>query len=203
MASRTTDLHLAQDAAADALITGDPLALLIGMLLDQQVPMEWAFGAPKVLADRLGADRLDAAAIADFEPEAFAELAARKPAIHRYPGSMAKRVQQLCAHLVQEYDGDATAVWRDAGSGAELMRRLTALPGFGKNKAQIFLALLGKQLGVRPEGWRAAAGPYGEDGARRSVADIRDDTTLAEVREYKQQQKDAAKAAKGKATAAG
>lgn len=195
MASRRTDLHLAQDADADALLTRDPLALLIGMLLDQQVPMEWAFGAPKVLADRMGTDRLDPAAIAAFEPEAFADLAARKPAIHRYPGSMAKRIQQLCAHIVQEYDSDVTAVWSDASSGAELLRRLTGLPGFGKNKAQIFLALLGKQLGVRPDGWRAAAGPLGEDGVRRSVADIRDDTTLAEVREYKQQQKKQAKQA--------
>ncbi|MQA77484.1 MAG: Fe-S cluster assembly protein HesB [Streptosporangiales bacterium] len=197
MARGTYDLHLAQDSAADALLSRDPLALLVGMLLDQQVPMEWAFGAPRILAERLGGDRLDAAEIATYDPDKFASLASTTPAIHRFPGSMAKRIQQLCTFLVEQYDGDASAVWTSAESGRDLQKRLTALPGFGKQKAQIFAALLGKQLDVRPEGWREAAGPYGEDGVHRSVADIRDEASLAAVREHKKEQKRAASAAKG------
>ncbi|MQA01444.1 MAG: Fe-S cluster assembly protein HesB [Streptosporangiales bacterium] len=197
MASGKPDLHLAQDPDADALLSRDPLALLTGMLLDQQVAMEWAFGAPKLLADRLGSKRLVAADIVAHDPEQFVTLACTPPAIHRYPAAMARRIQKMCTYLVEEYDGDAAAVWKDAASGRDLIRRLTALPGFGKQKAQIFTALLGKQLGVRPDGWREAAGAYGEDGVRMSVADILDETTLAEVREYKREQKRAAKAAKG------
>lgn len=159
--------------------------------------MEWAFGAPKLLADRLGSKRLVAADIVAHDPEQFVTLACTPPAIHRYPAAMARRIQKMCTYLVEEYDGDAAAVWKDAASGRDLIRRLTALPGFGKQKAQIFTALLGKQLGVRPDGWREAAGAYGEDGVRMSVADILDETTLAEVREYKREQKRAAKAAKG------
>ncbi|HEX6447810.1 MAG TPA: HhH-GPD-type base excision DNA repair protein [Streptosporangiales bacterium] len=196
MVSGNPELHLAQDADADALLSADPLALLIGMLLDQQVPMEWAFGAPKILAERLGTARLDAAEIAAHDPDDFVALASKTPAIHRFPGSMAKRVQQLCAYLVEHYDGDAAAVWASAGSGRELYKRLTELPGYGKQKAQIFLALLGKQLGVRPDGWRQAAGAYGEEGTRMSVADIRDEASLAEVREYKREHKRAAAAAR-------
>lgn len=197
MASGKPDLHLAQDPDADALLSRDPLALLTGMLLDQQVAMEWAFGAPKLLADRLGSKRLVAADIVAHDPEQFVTLACTPPAIHRYPAAMARRIQKMCTYLVEEYDGDAAAVWKDAASGRDLIRRLTALPGFGKQKAQIFTALLGKQLGVQPDGWREAAGAYGEDGVRMSVADILDETTLAEVREYKREQKRAAKAAKG------
>lgn len=182
-------LRISQDPAADALLARDPFALLVGMLLDQQVPMEWAFTAPRVLAERLGRDMLDPGEVAAYEPEAFAELATRKPAIHRYPGAMAKRIQQLALHLVERYDGDAAAVWTRAQTGAELLRGLTGLPGFGRQKAQIFLALLGKQLGVRPDGWREAAGGYGEEGSRRSVADVCDAATLAEVREYKREYK--------------
>ncbi|MFF5439658.1 HhH-GPD-type base excision DNA repair protein [Streptomyces achromogenes] len=191
-------LHLAQDPAADALLGRSPLAALTGMLLDQQIPMEWAFKGPRTIADRLGTEDLDAHEIAAMDPEAFAALLSGKPAVHRYPGSMAKRIQQLCQYLVEHYDGDAEAVWRDAGSGRELLRRLEELPGFGKQKAQIFLALLGKRLGVAPEGWREAAGAYGEPGSYRSVADITGPESLAKVRAHKQEMKAAAKAAKKK-----
>ncbi|MEV3931048.1 HhH-GPD-type base excision DNA repair protein [Streptomyces sp. NPDC049944] len=190
-------LRIAQEPDADALLGSSPLAALVGMLLDQQVPMEWAFTGPLTLARRMGSDDLDARAIAAYDPEAFTGLFTEKPALHRYPGSMAKRVQQLCQFLVAEYDGRAEAVWADAATGAELLKRLNALPGFGTQKAQIFLALLGKQLGVRPTGWREAAGAYGEKGSHRSVADITGPESLAEVRAHKQQAKAAAKAAGG------
>ncbi|MFI0229104.1 HhH-GPD-type base excision DNA repair protein [Streptomyces sp. NPDC017086] len=186
-------LHLAQDPAADALLGRSPLAALTGMLLDQQIPMEWAFKGPRTIADRLGTEDLDAHEIAATDPEAFAALLAEKPAVHRYPGSMAKRVQQLCQYLVEHYDGDAEAVWRDASSGAELLRRLEELPGFGRQKAQIFLALLGKRLGVAPAGWREAAGAYGEPDTFRSVADITGPESRAKVRAFKQQTKAAKK----------
>ncbi|WP_330289523.1 HhH-GPD-type base excision DNA repair protein [Streptomyces sp. NBC_00576] len=189
-------LHLAQDSEADALLGRSPLAALTGMLLDQQVPMEWAFKGPATIAQRLGADDLDAHEIASYDPEAFAALLSDKPAVHRYPGSMAKRIQQLCQYLVEHYDGDAEGVWRDAATGQELLKRLTDLPGFGKQKAQIFLALLGKQLGVQPKGWREAAGAYGEPKSFRSVADITGPESLIKVRAHKQEMKAAAKAAK-------
>ncbi|MFZ3558781.1 MULTISPECIES: HhH-GPD-type base excision DNA repair protein [unclassified Streptomyces] len=189
-------LHLAQEPAADELLGRSPLAALVGMLLDQQVPMEWAFAGPRTIADRLGVDDLDAYEIAAQDPEAFAALLSEKPAVHRYPGSMAKRVQQLCQYLVDHYDGDAAAVWEGVDTGKEVLRRLNELPGFGKQKAQIFLALLGKQLGVRPTGWREAAGAYGEPKAFRSVADITGPESLTKVRAHKQEMKAAAKAAK-------
>ena len=192
-------LHLAQDPEADELLGRSPLAALVGMLLDQQVPMEWAFKGPRTIADRLGADDLDAHDIAAQDPEAFAALLSEKPAVHRYPGSMAKRVQQLCQYLVEHYDGDPEALWKDAGTGKELLKRLEELPGFGKQKAQIFLALLGKQLGVRPTGWREAAGSYGEPTSFRSVADITGPDSLAKVRAHKQEMKAAAKARKASA----
>ncbi len=166
------------------------------MFCDQQVPMEWAFKGPATIARRLGADDLDAHEIAAYDPEAFAALLSDKPAVHRYPGSMAKRIQQLCQYLVEHYDGDAEGVWRDAATGQELLKRLSDLPGFGKQKAQIFLALLGKQLGVRPTGWREAAGAYGEAKSFRSVADITGPESLVKVRAHKQEMKAAAKAAK-------
>ncbi|GGV83173.1 MULTISPECIES: HhH-GPD-type base excision DNA repair protein [Streptomyces] len=190
------DLHLAQDPDADALLSRSALAALIGMLLDQQIPMEWAFKGPATIARRMGTQDLDAHEIVAFEPETFAQLLSDKPAVHRYPAAMAKRIQQLCRYLVEHYDGDAEAIWRDADSGPELLRRLQELPGFGKQKAQIFVALLGKQLGVRPEGWRQAAGAYGEEDAYRSVADITGPESLARVRAFKQETKAAAKAAK-------
>ncbi|KOU45134.1 Fe-S cluster assembly protein HesB [Streptomyces sp. MMG1522] len=193
-------LRITQSPEADALLGRSPLAALVGMLLDQQVPMEWAFTGPYTLAERMGADDLDAGRIAAYDPDAFTGLFTAKPALHRYPASMAQRVQQLCQFLVAEYDGDASAVWRDAATGGELLKRLNALPGFGKQKAQIFLALLGKRFGVRPKGWREAAGPYGEAGSHRSVADITGPESLAEVRAYKQEAKAAAKAAAKKTT---
>jgi len=182
----TRTLRLAQDRDADELLSHDPLALLVGMLLDQQFPMERAFRAPWQLAQRLGRRRLDAAEIAAWDPDGLAKLMARPPALHRYPAAMAGRIQVLCAYLLKEYHGDAAELWRDAASGAELLKRVRALPGFGEQKARIFVALLGKQLGVRPEGWREAAGPYGLEGTHRSVADVTDADSLARVRAFKQ-----------------
>ncbi|MFF4270682.1 HhH-GPD-type base excision DNA repair protein [Streptomyces sp. NPDC001536] len=193
-------LHLAQDPEADELLGRSPLAALVGMLLDQQVPMEWAFKGPRTIADRLGLDDLDAHEIAAQDPDAFAALLSDKPAVHRYPGSMAKRIQQLCQYLVEHYDGNAELVWKGVEDGRELLRRLEELPGFGKQKAQIFLALLGKQLGVQPKGWRQAAGAYGETGSFRSVADITGPESLVKVRAHKQEMKAAAKAAKAAGT---
>jgi uncharacterized HhH-GPD family protein len=191
----TPSLRLAQDERADALLSRDPFALLVGMLLDQQIPMEWAFTGPWTIAERLGTSSLDPRIVAGHDPDAFVAVMSGPPAVHRYPASMGARVQKLAAFVVERYDGDASRLWVDAGSGAELKRRLAQLPGFGDQKARIFLALLGKQLGVQPEGWRAAAGTYGDDGSRRSVADVVDGESLAEVRVYKRQQKAAAKTA--------
>ncbi|MFE9404397.1 HhH-GPD-type base excision DNA repair protein [Streptomyces sp. NPDC006530] len=192
-----TTLRLAQQPEADELLGRSPLAALVGMLLDQQIPMEWAFCGPYTIAQRMRVDDLDAGAIAAYDPEAFAELLREKPAVHRYPGSMAKRIQQLCGFLVEEYGGDAAGVWTGVASGAELLSRLKALPGFGEQKAKIFLALLGKQLGVRPSGWREAAGAYGEAGCFRSVADITGAESLAKVRAHKREVKGAARGASG------
>ncbi|MHB9860259.1 HhH-GPD-type base excision DNA repair protein [Streptomyces sp. YIM S03343] len=191
-------LHLAQDPEADALLGRSPLAALVGMLLDQQVPMEWAFRGPATIAQRMGAADLDAHEIAVQDPDDFAALLSEKPAVHRYPGSMAKRIQQLCQYLVEHYDGNAELVWKGVDEGQELLKRLQDLPGFGKQKAQIFLALLGKRFGVSPRGWREAAGAYGDSGCYRSVADITGPESLARVRAHKQEMKAAARAAKGK-----
>jgi uncharacterized HhH-GPD family protein len=179
-------LQLAQDRDADALLDRNPLALLVGMLLDQQFPMERAFAAPAELARRLGVDRLGARALAEHDPDALAAVFTGPPALHRYPAAMAGRVQALAAVVVERYDGDAAGLWRDVPDAATLLRRLTALPGFGTQKAQIFVALLGKQRGVTPSGWREAAGAYGEEGSHRSVADVVDPVSLARVREFKQ-----------------
>ncbi len=188
-------VRIAQDPAADELLGRDPLALLIGMLLDQQFPMERAFGAPRLLADRLGVDTLSASQLADADAEELVAVFRGPPALHRYPGAMAARTQELCRLLVDRYDGRAEGLWADAPDGPALLTRLGELPGFGAQKSKIFLALLGKQYGVAPPGWREAAGDYGQDGARRSVADITGPESLAEVRAAKQQQKQAAKAA--------
>jgi uncharacterized HhH-GPD family protein len=187
-------LNLAQQPDADALLDRDPFALLVGMLLDQQVPMEKAFSGPYVLARRMGVDELDAAEIASFGPAAFAEMFVGPPAIHRFPGAMAARVQELARRVAVDYGGDAAAVWSTASSGKQLLDRLAALPGFGPQKAKIFLALLGKQRGVRPRGWREAAGEYGTDGIYHSVADVTDADSLLKVREHKKEMKAAAKA---------
>jgi uncharacterized HhH-GPD family protein len=189
-------LQLAQDPDADALLDRDPLALLIGMLLDQQFPMERAFAGPRLLADRLGVDGLDAAALAAEDPEKLAKAFQGPPAVHRYPGSMAARTQEVCRLLVERYGGRAEALWDGVPDGATLVRRVGELPGFGAQKSRIFVALLGKQYGVTPPGWREAAGAYGEEGSRRSVADITGPESLAEVRRFKQEQKQAAKTAR-------
>ena len=186
-------LRLAQDPDADALLTSNPLALLMGMLLDQQFPLEWAFRAPWRLAQRMERTSLDAAELAGWDPEAFVKLMAGPPALHRYPAAMAERVQALCRVVVDQYGGDAAALWQTAGTGKELLARLRALPGFGEQKARIFVALLGKQLGVRPEGGGEVAGPYGEDGSRRSAGAVTVPETLAEVRAFKQAAKRTAK----------
>ena len=188
----TRELHITGDESADRLLSDDDFALLTGMLLDQQVPMETAFAGPAKLRDRLGG--LDASGIAHMDPEAFQAAFAEKPAVHRFPGSMAKRVQQLAVAVVEEWGGDAGAIWRDGDpDGPEVLRRLQALPGFGEQKAKIFLALLGKQAGFDGAGWADASAPYGEQGAKRSVADIVDPASLAEVRATKQAAKAAAK----------
>jgi uncharacterized HhH-GPD family protein len=189
-------LQLTQDPVADALLSEDPFALLVGMLLDQQIAMEVAFAGPKKIADRLGG--LDARLIADADPERFAAVCAQTPAVHRFPGSMAKRVQDLAREIVERYHGDTAGLWTEGDpDGAEVLRRLRALPGFGEQKARIFLALLGKQYGVTPKGWRAAAGDYGRDGTHMSVADVVDKGSLDQVRAYKKKMK-AAKAAGAK-----
>ncbi|UWZ38326.1 Fe-S cluster assembly protein HesB [Dactylosporangium roseum] len=180
------------DDDANQLLTRSPLALLIGMVLDQQVPLEKAFSSPHVLARRIGHEPT-AEELAAYDPEALVEIFARTPALHRFPKAMAARVREVCQALVDRYDGDAAGLWGGVETGQELLRRVGALPGFGKQKAQIFVALLGKQYGVRPDGWRAAAGAYGEQGSYRSVADIVDAASLAKVREYKQAMKAAAK----------
>ncbi|RVW00917.1 HhH-GPD-type base excision DNA repair protein [Rhodococcus spongiicola] len=191
------NLNLTGDPAADALLASDPLALLIGMLLDQQVPMETAFAGPKKLDDRLGG--LDVHTIAEMNPDDFIAVCAQPPAVHRFPKSMGQRIQSLCAYIAERYDGDAAAIWTSGEpDGKEVLRRLKALPGYGDQKARIFLALLGKQIGVQLPGWREAAGAYGDEGARRSIADVVDRQTLLEVREFKQAAKAAAKAAKKK-----
>ena len=184
-------LFITGDEQADALLGTEPLALLIGMLLDQQVSMELAFAGPLKLRRRLG--ELDAGRIADMDPERFAEVCAEKPSIHRFPRSMAARIQELCQALVDDYDADAEAVWLDAGSGDDLVARLEALPGFGAEKSRIFTAVLAKRLGVTPAGWEQAAAPFSDD-QRRSVADAVDPAALAEVRAWKRAKKAAGKA---------
>ena len=189
----TKRLCLAQDPHADELLSDSPLALLIGMVLDQQIPLEWAFKGPLMLTQRLGRD-LDAADLAGRDPDALAKLFSTPPALHRFPGSMAGRVQELCRIIADDYGNDAANVWQGAKDGNELLKRIEALPGFGKQKAKIFIALLGKQLGVRPKGWREAAGEFGEDKSFRSVADITSGKSLEKVRAYKKEMKAAAKA---------
>lgn len=182
--------HITGEATSDAVLDQHPFAVLLGMMLDQQYPMEHAFRGPAKILERFGT--LDPARIAEADPEQFAALCATPPAVHRFPGSMAARTQALAALVVEEYDGDTARLWTEAGSGKDLLRRVMALPGFGKQKAQIFVALLAKQLGVRPDGWEAAAGSYAEEG-HRSVADVVDAASLQKVRDFKKQKKAEAK----------
>ena len=186
-------ISLPVDAEANELLTRSPLALLIAMLLDQQVPLERAFAAPADLVRRLGHEP-DATELAAYDPDALVAVFAERPALHRFPKAMAARTQALCQALVSSYGGDASLVWSTASSGAELLKRVSSLPGFGEQKAKIFVALLGKRLGVCPPGWRDAAGAYGDEGSYMSVADITDAESLARVRSYKQSLKAAAKA---------
>lgn len=185
-------LNLTGDAEADKLLSDDPFALLTGMLLDQQIGMEVAFAGPKKIAERM--DGFSVTKIAECDLDEFVELCLQKPAVHRYGGSMGKRVHALAQYVVEHYDGHTEGIWTVGDpDGKEVFNRLKALPGYGDQKARIFLALLGKQLGVRPEGWREAAGAYGDEDARRSIADVVDDTTLREVRSFKKAAKAAAK----------
>jgi len=187
------ELHLTGDPAADKLLNDDPFALLVGMLLDQQYPMEHAFAGPRKIADRM--DGFDIAKIAATDVETFVEMCVVPPAIHRYGGSMARRVHALAQHIIETYDGHTDGIWtagRPKPDAAEVLKRLRALPGFGEQKAKIFLALLGKQRGVAPKGWREAAGSYGDRGSRRSIADVTNAETLAQVRAFKKAAKAAA-----------
>jgi uncharacterized HhH-GPD family protein len=186
-------MSLPIDAEANKLLGEDPLALLIGMVLDQQIPLEKAFSSPYVLAQRLG-HAPTAPELADYDPDALIAIFATPPALHRFPKAMALRVQEVCRALVEHYDGAAAELWTGAADGKELLKRVASLPGFGKQKSQIFVALLGKQYGVEPAGWREAAGGYGEDGSFKSVADIVDGESLGKVRAYKKEMKAAAKA---------
>jgi len=192
VATVTAKLPLTGDEQADRLLEDDPLALLVGMLLDQQVPMEKAFHSPYDLKQRLG-DKLEAADIASRDTDELRELFKERPALHRFPGAMAERTQELCRRLVERYDGDAHRVWASAATGDELVANLRELPGFGEQKARVFTALLAKRLGVQPPGWEQAAGPYGQPG-HYSVADIDGPDSLIAVRAYKKEQKARAKA---------
>ncbi len=187
-------LYLSGEPDADALLSRDPLALLIGMVLDQQVPLERAFRSPFDLQERLGSE-LDASVLASMDPEALAAVFGERPALHRFPKSLAGRVQELCAVIVDDYGGDPAARWTSAAAGKQLLANVKSLPGFGEQKARIFVALLGKQRGVRPKGWEQAAAPFGAKGSFRSVADIDSPEALAKVRRYKQKMKAEAKAA--------
>ena len=183
-------LYITGDDDADGLLNTDGTALLVGMLLDQQVPMEWAFAGPATLRRRLG--HLDATRIAELDQDAFVAVCCEKPAIHRFPASMGRRIHDLCSALVDRFDGDGTNVWVGVADGQELYRRLRTLPGYGDEKAKIFVALLGKRMGVQPDGWSDAAGKFGDD-VPRSVADIHDTASLGKVREWKKAQKAAKK----------
>lgn len=187
-------LHLPVSDEANELLSRSPLALLLAMMLDQQVPLEKAFSSPYELARRLGHEPT-AAELAEFDPDALVAIFSERPALHRFPRAMAGRAQELARQLVDQYDGDAAGVWTGVETGQELIARLSKLAGFGGYKAQITTALLGKQLGVQPAGWREAAGHFGHEGSHYSVADIVDDASLVAVRAYKKDVKAAAKAA--------
>jgi len=191
-------LHLSQDPEADALLARNPFALLVGLVLDQQIPMERALAGPATITERIGRE-LDPAELSGYDPEQFAAVLSRPPAVHRFPAAMAGRIQKLAAHVTATYGGDVTRMWSDRSTAEEVVRRFEQLPGFGKPKARMLLALLGKQLGVTPVGWREAAGPYGEEGSHRSLADVVDQASLDKVRSAKRERKLAKKATAGRA----
>ena len=182
----TPTIPITGDASADRLLASDPLALLLGMLLDQQVPMEWAFKGPATLKERLG--HLDATRIAAMDVDEFVDICTQKPAIHRFPAAMGERIHAVCSHVTEQYDGDAARIWKGARSADRVYDRLRALPGYGDEKTRIFLAILGKRFGRRPAGWEEAAAPFSDD-EPRSVADVADEDSLLAVREWKQMMK--------------
>jgi len=181
-------MWLSGEPAADKLLAESPIALVIGMVLDQQVPFERAFSAPYDLQQRLGG-KLTAKKLAELDPDVVLEAFTTYRALHRFPGAMAERVQRLCKIVVDDWGGKPERIWETAASGEELVTRLKGLPGFGEQKAKIFAALLGKQLGCRPKGWREATAPYGEAGTAISVADISDAKSLDKVRAHKRDAK--------------
>jgi len=186
----TPTLPITGNADADRLLVEDPLALLLGMLLDQQVPMEWAFTGPWTLRERLG--HLDAGKIAAMPRDDFVDVCRDKPAIHRFPKSMGERAHAVCEHVVERYDGDAAAIWSDGADAKTVYKRLREVPGYGDEKTKIFLAILAKRFGIKPEGWEQVAGPFADD-TPRSVADVSSEEALQEVRRWKKAQKAAKK----------
>jgi uncharacterized HhH-GPD family protein len=191
----TGDLHITGDPAADELLNTDANALIVGMLLDQQIPLEWAFRGPSTLRERLG--HLDPTRIAAMDEDDVVAVCSRKPAIHRFPASMGRRIHALCRTLADDADGSADQLWADGPDGATLARRLRALPGFGPEKTEIFIALLAKRFGIRPDGWERAAGVFADD-EPRSIADCADEASLGAVRAWKQAQKSAGKDKQGR-----
>jgi len=191
----TGDLYITGDPAADDLLNTNPDALIIGMLLDQQVPLEWAFRGPFTISTRLG--RLDPTAIAAMPEAAFVAVCCEKPAIHRFPAAMGRRIHALCTVLTDEWHGRAERLWSDGCDGGTLAARVGALPGFGVEKTQIFVALLAKRFGVRPNGWEAAAGVFADD-EPRTIADCADATSLAAVRAWKADQRAAGRDKQGR-----
>ena len=182
-------LHFTPDADANALLAKEPLAVLVGMLLDQQVTMEKAFRGPLDIKTRMGGT-LDAAEIAAMDQDAFVTMFCERPALHRFPGSMGKRTHELCRYLVEHYDGKAEKVWKGVKTGDELLKRMKALPGFGEDKARIFVGILGKRLGVRPEGWEVVAADWA------SIADVDSFERITEIRDAKRAMKAAKKSVK-------
>ncbi|TAN28778.1 MAG: Fe-S cluster assembly protein HesB [Actinomycetota bacterium] len=188
-------LAIAQNREADDLLSSSPLALLIGLVLDQQIPLEKAFTAPLLLSQRLGRE-LDASYIASLDPGELEKIFSEKPALHRFPAAMAKRVQEVCSTVSKSYGNDASQIWQNVKDGTELLNRIKKLPGFGEMKAKIFVALLGKQMGVNVPEWRKVSEPFGEPGSFRSIADITGTDSLARVREFKTEMKAKSKAHK-------
>ena len=183
----TTPIHFSGNPEADAFLGESPLALMIGFVLDQQVTVQKAFSSPLVLAQRIGG--LDAKQIAGMDPQALEDAFREKPALHRFPANMARRTQEFCAAIASEYDGDVAAVWNGARDGADLERRLLALPGIGEMKARTIIGVIAKRLGVRPQGWEEFA-PLHE-----SLGDVDSPQALADYQAAKRARKAAYRAA--------